>query len=400
MNIHVPYCGLEWLELNSTPYGDNVRSNDSDAGYRYSGVAMVDLDGVSTYERLDPSGLYLRLKGLPAQCSQAWEEAKRTEFPDEWRQCTEVIIAGMGGSAIAGNLAADLAGQSSGIPIRVVRDFDIPSLSGKQGAQPGPLVVVCSYSGETEETLSMFNQAQAAGTAMAAITGGGELGRRAAEAGVPVMTVDAPGEPRSAVGYNLMLLAALLDRIGVISVSDQDVAAAVEAAAAMVLRVGTETPAAANPAKSLAGDLLGRLTLVYGGGIFSGMALRWKSQINENGKSWAFAELLPELLHNSVESFPGGSEIRQRTTALLLKPNQPTPEMEHRYTVLGGMLDHAGIENRMFTGVQGGPLTQLLSMIVLGDYVSYYMGLLNGINPSETPSINLSKERLSGSGLG
>jgi glucose/mannose-6-phosphate isomerase len=359
---------------------------------------MVDLDGLITYERLDPSGLHRRLQGLPGQCSQAWDEAKRTEFPDEWRHCTEVIVAGMGGSAIAGNLAADLAGRSSGTPIRVVRDFDVPGLSGKQGSQPGQLIVVCSFSGETEETLSMFDQAQAAGTAMAAITGGGTLGRRAAEAGIPVMSVDAPGEPRSAVGYNLMLLAALLDRIGAVNVSDQDVAAAVEAAASMVLRVGIETPSGTNPAKSLAGDLLGRLTLVYGGGIFSGMALRWKSQINENGKSWAFAELLPELFHNSVESFPGGSEIRQRTTALLLKPNQPAPEMERRYTVLGEVLDHAGIENRMFTGVQGGPLTQLLSMIVLGDYVSYYMGLLNGINPSETHSIDLSKQRLSRSG--
>ncbi len=359
---------------------------------------MVNLDSPATYKRLDPSGLHLRLQGLPAQCSQAWDEAKRTEFPDEWRQCTEVIVAGMGGSAIAGNLAADLAGQSSGTLIRVVRDFRVPGLSVKQGLQHGQLMVVCSFSGETEETLAMFDQAQAAGTAIAVITGGGTLGRRAAEADIPVMTINAPGEPRSAVGYNLMLLAALLDRIGLITVSDRDVAEAVEAAESMALRIGTDVLSSTNPAKTLARELHGRLTVVYGGGIFSGMALRWKSQINENGKSWAFAELLPELFHNSVESFPGGSEISQRTTAVLLKPHQPTPEMERRYRVLGGMLDHAGIENRTITGVQGGTLTQMLSMIVLGDYVSYYLGLLNGINPSETPSIDLSKERLSGSG--
>ena len=365
---------------------------------------MVDLDDSTTFERLDPSGLHRRLQGLPAQCSRAWDEAKRTEFPDEWRQCTEVIVAGMGGSAIAGNLAVDLAGPSSDTPIRVVRDFDIPGISASRGPQPGQLpgqlIIVCSFSGETEETLSMFDQAQSAAAAMAVITGGGTLGQRAAEAGIPVMTVDAPGEPRSAVGYNLMLLAALLDRIGVISISDREVAEAVEAAESLVSQVGIEVPAENNPAKSLAGDLLGRLTLVYGGGIFSGMALRWKSQINENGKSWAFAELLPELLHNSVESFPGGPEIRQRTTALLLKPHQTTPGLQRRYTVLGEMLDQSGIENRMFTGVQGGPLTQSLPMIVLGDYVSYYLGLLNGINPSETPSINLSKERMSASGHG
>jgi len=344
---------------------------------------MVDLDDLATIRRLDPSGLHQRLQGLPLQCRQAWDEAKGTDIPDEWRQPTEVIVAGMGGSAIAGNLAADLAGPSTVTPIRVVRDFKIGS-----------------FSGETEETLSMFDQARSAAAAMAVITGGGRLGRWAAEANIPVMRVDAPGEPRSAVGYNLMLLAALLARIGVITVSDREVAEAVGAAESMVSQVSIEVPTDRNPAKSLAKDLFGRLTLVYGGGDLSGMALRWKSQINENGKSWAFAESLPELLHNSVESFPGGPEIRQRTTALLLKPHRIAPDLERRYSVMGELLDQAGIENRIIPGVGGGPLAQSLSMIVLGDHVSYYMGLLNEINPSETPIINRSKDRLSATDSG
>ena len=232
---------------------------------------------------------------------------------------------------------------------------------------------------------------------MTAITGGGTLGRWAAAAGIPVMTVDAPGEPRSAVGYNLMLLASLLDRIGVIEVTDGDVAEAVEAAGSVVSEVGIEVPLTRNAAKALAAELPGRLTLIYGGGIFSGMALRWKSQINENGKSWSFAESLPEILHNSVESYPGGPEIRQRTTALLLKAHKSTPELESRFAVLGEMLDQVGIRNRIVAGVPGGPLAQILSMMVLGDYVSYYVGILNNINPSETPNIDLLKQRLSAS---
>ena len=331
---------------------------------------------------------------MPSQCRQAWQEAKRTEVPADWRQCTEVIVAGMGGSAIAGNLVSDLAGPSSSMPIRIARDFRIPGIL--TGNKPGQLIVVCSFSGETEETLAMFDQARSAGVAMAAITGGGTLARRAAEAGIPMMTVDAPGEPRSAVGYNLMLLASLLDRIGVLSVSDKDVDEAVVSAELMASQVGIEVPTEDNEAKLLAIDLVGRLVLVYGGGVLSGMALRWKSQINENGKSWAFAELLPELFHNSVESFPSGPEIRQRTTALLLKPHQTTPELGRRYEVLSETLYSAGIDNGMFIGPPGGPLAQSLSMIVLGDYLSYYLGLLNGINPSETPIIDISKERLSG----
>ncbi len=360
---------------------------------------MSTLDDRSVYERLDPSGLHRRLQGLPSQCRQAWQAAKKTEVPGHWRQCTEVIVAGMGGSAIAGNLVSDLAGPSSSMPIRMVRDFRIPGIliGNKPGGNtPRQLIVVCSFSGETEETLAMFDQARSAGVAMAAITGGGTLAEQAAEAGIPVMSVDAPGEPRSAVGYNLILLASLLDRAGVINVSENEVDEAVASAESMASQVAIEVPTKDNQAKLLAKELVGRLVVVYGGGALSGMALRWKSQINENGKSWAFAELLPELLHNSVESFPSGPEIRQRTTALLLRPHQTTPELGRRYDVLGGTLDRFGIENRMFTGVAGGPLAQSLSMLVLGDHVSYYMGLLNGINPSETPNINISKEQLSG----
>jgi glucose/mannose-6-phosphate isomerase len=125
------------------------------------------------------------------------------------------------------------------------------------------------------------------------------------------------------------------------------------------------------------------------------MALRWKSQINENGKSWAYAEQLPELFHNSVESFSSGPEIRKQTTALILMPYQTTPEVSRRYEVLVETLDQFGIRNRLLTGISGGVLAQSLSMIVLGDHLSYYMGLLSEINPSETPAIDASKQRLS-----
>jgi len=362
---------------------------------------MIDLDDQASYKKLDPSGLHQRLRGLPAQCAESWQAAKATEITEEWRGCTEVIVAGMGGSAIAGDLVADLAGPASARPIRVVRNFRIPGLLPStvpgSGQLPRQLIVVCSFSGDTEETLSMFEQARSSGAAMIAVAGGGTLGQRAADAGIPVMTINAPGEPRSAVGYNLMLLASLLDRTEVLSVSDREVSVAVDAAESMIAQVGIQVPVKENPAKSLAMDLVGGLTLMYGGGNLSGMALRWKSQINENGKSWAFSESLPELLHNSVESFPGGQEIKDRTTALLLKPFQAPDELERRYTVLAETLDRFGIKNRTLTGVSGGPLAQSLSMIVLGDHVSYYMGLLNGFNPSETPSIDLFKERLSAS---
>ena len=106
---------------------------------------MVNLDDLATFENLDPSGLHRRLQGLPGQCRRAWNEAKKCAIPDDWRQCTELIVAGMGGSAIAGDLAADLAGNSSASPIRIVRDFKIPGLSGTPNPMPGCSLLIDGY---------------------------------------------------------------------------------------------------------------------------------------------------------------------------------------------------------------------------------------------------------------
>ena len=361
---------------------------------------MIDLDNIATYEQLDPSTLHRRLDTFPEQCRQAWAGGDDIVVPSNLERCTEIIVAGMGGSAIAGDLVSDLAGPVSRKPVRVVRDFRISGLLADQKGQTRQLVIVCSFSGETEETLSMLVQAQSEHVPTIVITGGGTLGARAAEIGVPVIAIDAPGEPRSAVGYNLMLLTSLLTRLGAIKVSSSDVLEGLAAAENMVSQVGIHVPTAQNRAKQLAKQLIGGLTVVYGSRNLSGMALRWKSQINENGKSWAFAESLPELLHNSVESFPGGPEVRQLTTAVLLKPYRIEPELERRYTVLGEILERYHIKNHVITAVPGGSLTQSLSMMVLGDYTSYYMGLLNGFDPSKTPSIDLIKDRLFRPGAG
>ena len=358
---------------------------------------MIDLDDTATYEKLDPSALHRRLDTVPDQCRHAWMEAENIVALGNLNRCTEIIVAGMGGSAIAGDLVSDLARPDSSVPVRVVRDFRIPGLLAEQNGHTGQLVIICSFSGETEETLSMFNQAQLAHAQIIVITGGGTLGHLASEAGIPVIAVNAPGEARSAVGYNLMLLTSLLARYGAVTVSGDDVSEALAVSENMVSAIGIHVPTQENQAKQLARQLIGGLTVIYGSRNLSGMALRWKSQINENGKSWAFAESLPELLHNSVESFPGVPEIGQLTTALLLKPHQIAPELERRYAALKDILDRCRIKNHVITAVSGGALAQSLALLVLGDHVSYYMGLLNGLDPSKIPSIDFLKSRLSSS---
>ena len=360
---------------------------------------MTDLDNPQTYEQLDPSGLRRRIRDFPRQCQAAWQlsqgkaqaQSQSLQLPDAWRQISHVVIGGMGGSAIAGDLAKDLAAFQQAIPITVIRDFQLPfPLTSNH------LFVACSFSGNTEETLSLLQQARQSEAQVLAVAGGGQLASMAEEEGFPLLSIQTSGEPRSALGYNLLLLLGVLARLGLVSTTANDVQAAFNALQEQVARLGEEIPAEDNPAKQLAQELAGRLALIYAGGIFSGVARRWKTQLNENAKAWAFYETIPELLHNSVEAFhtvpvEGPGEASDRL-ALLLLPAAASPELGRRYQIVEELLAGQGIPYRRISSPAGPPLAQLLWMVLLGDFVSYYLALIKSIDPSETPLLDLGKQ--------
>ena len=354
---------------------------------------MTDLDNPKTYEQLDPSGLRLRLRDLPRQCQAAWRQSQALKLPDDWRQISHVVIGGMGGSAIAGDLAKDLAASQQAVPITVIRDFQLPfPLTSNH------LFVACSFSGNTDETLSLFQQARRSEAKVLAIAGGGQLGRMAEEEGFTHLSIETSGEARSALGYNLLLLLGVLAQLGLVSTTAKDVRWAFTGLQEQVARLGEEIPAGDNPAKQLAQELAGRLPLIYAGGIFTCVARRWKTQLNENAKVWAFYESIPELLHNSVEAFSTtgaveGSRVEgSDKMALLLLPAAASAELGHRYQIVEELLAQQGIPHRRISGPAGPSLVQLLSMVLLGDYVSYYLALIRSIDPSGTPLLDLGKQ--------
>ena len=351
---------------------------------------MHKLDDQNIYAALDPSRLGERIAALPGQCGEAWQQISQAELPGFPQPQNQVVICGMGGSAIAGDLAADLAQAQGGLPITVVRDFRLPFKPDNR-----TLVIACSYSGETLETLSLFQEAVKARSAVVAITSGGTLAGLATESGAPVLHVATKGEPRNAVGYNLMLLLGLLNRLGLVETRESDVQSAIEAARQHVARNEPDRPAESNTAKQIALELHGKVPLIYGGGIFRGMARRWKTQFNENAKVWAFFEAIPELLHNSVEAYPDWAESGIPLTALVLQPNTAPEESSGHYEVLAELLRRHTVPHRVLMGGDGSQLVQLLNMLVLGDYVSYYLAMLKGVDPSETPSLQEAKRLLS-----
>ena len=347
------------------------------------------LDDAALYPRIDPTDLRQRLRTFPLQCREAWDEATAFELPSEYASVDRVVVAGMGGSAIGGDLLADLASLEDSPPITVCRDYQIPQYVGED-----TLVLACSYSGVTEETLSGFRQARSQGAKVIAVTGGGSLAAEAGEHNVPTFTIRYKGEPRSALGYSFIVPMVLIMKLGLISDKARDFGEAVGILDGLVPELAEESSSPQNPAKEMAAALLNRLIVIYGSGIFSGVARRWKTQFNENSKVGAFFELLPEAHHNSVVGYSLPAEVISRTFAILLRPGFLHPGTSIRFQVSRDVLQKESISHRIVEGMGECALSQMLSTVLLGDYTSYYLAVLQGVDPSPVPVIDFIKGRL------
>ena len=351
---------------------------------------VADLDQPKSFASVDRSGLGGRIRALPQQCAAGWRQGIASSYPPEWGSSGSVIVCGMGGSAIAGDLLAGLMADQKGVPVLVIRGFDFPFQ-----IDPGSLIIICSFSGNTRETISLFHQAKAADARIIVAAGGGIIAQEAADSGIPLLKVDLPGEPRSAVGYNLMLLLAALNKLGLWSIAQTEVTASIDALESQASRLAEDRPSRDNPAKDLALQLHEKLVMVCGGGLFSGLARRWKTQFNENGKVWAWHEEIPELLHNAVEAYGSLPEIEKRLSAVMLRPNLEGDPADAHYQVAAELLRSNGIPLHLVQPPEGlAPLGQLLTTMIMGDYVSYYLAILQGVDPSPTPNIVLGKDHL------
>jgi len=351
--------------------------------------AASSLDSMETYESLDITGFRERIEDLPHQCLRAWEQGLKFNLPSDYRSVRNVVVTGVGGSAIGGELLGDLISEDGSPLVTVCRDYYLPPYVG-----PDSLVIASSHSGNTEETLAAFNDAIQRGAKVVAVTTGGQLLEQAQREGVPVFQIDYVGEPRAALGYSFLVPLAILQNLGLVAPSDEAVFEAAEVLLSLSHRLKPQIPTRDNPAKELAISLHGRLIVVYGGGMLSGVARRWKTQLNENAKAWAFVELLPEAGHNAIAGLQWPKPVGKKTCGVLLNAWSLHPRIKLRYQVIQELLGKAGVECRTVDGVGKSALAQMLSAVLFGDYTSYYLAMLNGEDPSPVPPLDYLKSRL------
>jgi len=350
---------------------------------------MQELDNSPLFKELDPDNMLGRIAELPKQCRDAWAGMMTLELPQDTRPIKNIIVLGIGGSAIGGDLMRTLVAPECPVPVVVNRDYTLPAFVG-----PDTLVVVSSYSGNTEETLTTFELAYQAGARFVAFSTGGTVATLARERNIPLFSYDYKSSPRAALGYSLIPLLGLLVKLGLIA----DKSAAVEEAAAEMeawqAEISQAVPFEENEAKQLAARLHGHLPVVYGGGYLSEVARRWKGQFNENAKHWGVFEQMPELNHNAVVGYDWPADLAEKVYLLMLRSALDHPRTQVRFDVTAEILAQKNVTCENIHARGTNPLAQVLSIIHFGDYVSYYLAILNSTDPSPVETITYLKGRL------
>lgn len=336
----------------------------------------IDLDSPDVYARFDPSDMRARIAGLPEQARRAWALGHDWPLPEALRTPPRrVVILAVGGSAVGGDVVAALAASSSSVPVQLVRNYHLPPLDKHT------LVVACSFSGETEESISAFRAALAVPGPRLAITTGGELAALARAANAPVFAYQFDGPPRSALGYGIFALLAILSRAGVLPVDPDALAATFNGLASDGDRYGVAVPAAENDAKELATWLRGRLPLIVGADFLEVAARRWAAQISENAKQWAFAGALPEVNHNLIMGIGSPPFAREQVRTLLLDAAPVHPRNRLRVQLTAREFASVDVATRTLVIPGESGLETIVRASYLGDWVSLYLAMLNKADP-------------------
>ncbi len=352
---------------------------------------MSVLDNSAAYQSIDPQGMLAHIRDLPRQCRAAWQEAQALKLPDDYCDIDKVVILAMGGSAIAGDFLRSLVALESPVPIFSHRDYELPLLVDGR-----TLLIASSYSGNTEEVLSCFERGLGTGAKKVVITGGGKLLTTARANGVPAFVFHYESEPRAALGYGIMPLLAIAQKVGIVADKDEDVDEAIAAMLGLATRIDETVALDRNPAKQLAQRLHQRLPVIYSAGILAQVARRWKGQLNETSKMWCFYEELPEANHNALVGYGLPKEIAAKALVVFLRAPSLHPRILLRYDLTQTALEEAGVESATVDAEGKSPLAQIMSAVLFGDWVSLYLAVLNGVEPAPTPPIAKLKDRLAG----
>jgi glucose/mannose-6-phosphate isomerase len=350
------------------------------------------LDDVEKISAVDKSGMLnysLNAANHYREAAQIYEKIK-VDYPKP----DNIIVAGLGGSAIGGDLFKDWAKNQLKVPIEVSREYKLPAYANKK-----TLVFITSYSGDTEETLSSFLDALKRKCMIYCISSGGTLLKYAKKLKVPYLQVSSGMPPRAALPYMLLPLLVYMEKAGLVKGVKEELNETFSLLEKISEENSPEKPTNENFAKNTAQNIGESAPVVYGFGVYRSVAQRFKQQFNENSKSAAKWEYFPELNHNEVVGWEGRGEQCKWFSVIFIRDIDEPVEIESRIETTKQIMERVGLV--MFDlEVQGKSLlAKMLSTIVVGDFVSVYLAVLHGVDPTPVRTVNILKDTLKQNGI-
>ena len=336
-------------------------------------------------KKYDVSGQFDVLKNSYKQVEYSWNNDINLDKINTGR-ISNIIVTGLGGSAIGGELLSNFVKDELKYPYLVNRNYELPSYTGE-----GTLLIASSYSGNTEETIAALNEALAKKAQIVCITTGGEVEKICKNEGIPYFLLQKDFQPRYALWGNFFALLKIVEKLKLIPSQNEIVLSIIE----MLKTRGEEYSLEKNKALEIAASLCGYIPVIYSVSDFTSSAgTRFKGQINENSKLHAFCNVFPEMNHNEIIGWETVGEKLVKCKAVFIYDTVYNSRVKKRFEIVSELIKQSGTEIiTLESGLENFKL-RLMDLIILGDYISYYLAIVRGYDPTAIKNINFLKERL------
>ena len=305
-----------------------------------------------------------------------------------------IIVAGMGGSGIGGDLLKDWARNKVNAPIEVNREYQLPAYAGKRS-----LVLITSYSGDTEESLGAFLDALKRKCMIFCVSSGGAMLENAERLNVPYLRVPGGMPPRVALPYLFVPLLVSMEKIGLVSGASQELSETLTLLEKISQDNSPEKSSKENLSKTLALGIGQTAPVVYGFGFYRSVAERFKQEFNENSKIPAKWEVFSELNHNEIVGWERAGDLGKCFSAIFIRDKDEPTEIHSRIEITKGLVGKAGVGMLEVPAQGKSSLAKMLSTICIGDFASIYLALLHGVDPTPVKTINYLKDALKENGV-
>ena len=354
---------------------------------------MTNLDSIEEIKKVDKGNILDSITALPDQMAQVWQEIKENGVPEACRTSKNVVVSGMGGSALGGRIVDSLITDRARTPIEIFTEFRLPNYVNRD-----TFVILCSYSGNTEETLTAAHEALNRGASLFCITTGGKLGKFMEDNrldGYIINPIHNPSnQPRMGLGYSIIAVLAALAKCEFINLLDTEVHEAIETARKFSEDFSVNTPTSQNLAKIFAAKLKNKIPVLIASEHLVGVTHAFKNQLNENSKVFALLFDIPELNHHLMEGLRNPAEAKKFLHFVFFESDLYSKEIKLRYPITKEVVGKQEVATDVYKLNSNKKLNQIFEELTFGSYVNLYLALLYDIDPSPIPWVDYFKDML------